>query len=197
MKKKSFIFVLLVSLVLLSGCSAGGSTANEKDSNKEEEKVVTVDTVAIEKDAIVGKVFDSSNPSEAISYTIPSGGGFTVMSVTKHDDLKIGENNFKNCIDFQVYGTVENIKNFASKDAYFAVIDSEGKENTNLSTKVGANGENTSIIIESEDPLTAAKYLIIGGLEPDKNEGSSKLIFEIKWLKLVLRDCFEYWKVII
>lgn len=180
MKRKSFIFVLLVSLVLLSGCSAGGSTVNEKDSNKKEEKVVTVDTIATEKNAIVGKVFDSSNPSEAISYTIPSGGGFTVMSVTKHDDLKIGENNFKNCIDFQVYATVENIKNFASKDAYFAVIDSEGKENTDLSTKVGANGENTSIIIESEDPLTAAKYLIVGGLEPDKNEGSSKLIFEIK-----------------
>lgn len=180
MKRKSLMLVLLVSLVLLMGCSAGETTTTEKDSSKEEKKVETIDTIATEKNAIVGKVFDSSKPSEAISYTMPSGGGFTVLSVTRYDDLKIGENNFKNCIDFQVYATVENTKSFASKDAYFSVIDSEGVEITNLSTKVGANGENASIIIESEEPLTAAKYLIVGGLEPDKNEGSSKLIFEVK-----------------
>lgn len=136
-------------------------------------ELATIDSLSEKLKATIGE----SGPK---TYGLTTGGGFSVVSVTKHDALTIGDNSFANCIDFQVYSTVDSIKKFVEKDAFFRVFDTKGNENTNTTTRVGANGDNASVIIESSQPLADAKFLVVGTFNPDYNNGNRQIIFEIQ-----------------
>ncbi|PKM47894.1 MAG: hypothetical protein CVV01_05250 [Firmicutes bacterium HGW-Firmicutes-6] len=136
-------------------------------------EIITINNLSENLKATIGEMGTKT-------YGVTTGGGFSVMSITRRDTLTIGDNNFANCIDFQVYSTVDSVKKFAEKDAFFRVFDSKGNENTDITTRVGANGDNVSVIIESSQPLSDSKFIVIGPFNPEYNNGNRQVIFEVQ-----------------
>lgn len=174
--KSKFILLLLVLLVVLTGCGTG-SAAEQTNLPVQE---LSLEQLAEQNNAMIYEPFVPYNyETEAIgadgkNYSINA---FSVMGIEKKYSFQAGDTTLNNVIVLQFGGDFESVKAFMENKAYIITIDNDGNESTDISSGVWSDGTNDYMLFYSDSTL--GDFVILGGFSADKNNGYSKVIFEL------------------
>jgi hypothetical protein len=180
--KRRTITVATAMLVLLAAVFAGCvSTTEETTENTTENttgKTMTLSTFAENNNAMVGNIgtayiYDSDSGEDSMS----------IVAITTHEKFKdeaIGNDEYYNAIVIEFTGNGSTAEKLTSK-----VYDEDGNEITNFSARIfgiPATSKNYLMFYtdnSTDTSLTGAKYILIDGFNTNKNNGKSRIVFEL------------------
>ena len=169
---------LMLFAATFTGCASTTQKTTEKTTEQTTEQALTLSTFAEKNNALVGKtgtayIYNSGSVEESMS----------IVSITTHEKFKdeaAGNDEYSNVILIEFTGNGDTAGNLISK-----VYDKGGNEITKFTARIYGipatsknymmfytdNSDNTS--------LTGAKYILIDGFNADKNNGKSRVAFEL------------------
>ena len=115
------------------------------------------------------------------SYALPPSGGFSVENVQFFPEFDVGQELLKNVVAMTVIGDADSIKTYQSEYGTVALFDPQGNTNININSGVYQDKENDKLFMLyfSDEDISNYTYLALGGFEKDKNDGKSRLAYEI------------------
>lgn len=169
---------LVIFASILSGCVSTTEETPENTTENTTEKTMTLSTFAENNNASVGNIgtayiYDSDSGEDTMS----------IVAITTHEKFKdeaIGNDEYNNAIVIEFTGNGSTAEKLTSK-----VYDKDGKEITNSSARIfgiPATSKNYLMFYtdnSTDTSLTGAKYILIDGFNTSKNNGKSKIVFEL------------------
>lgn len=165
-----FCFVLLLSLfvvLVLAVCDP---------KQKVDSTLTPLERMAQKENARVGQLLQNRGTAD--------GGAINIMEIRNHPDgytLNTGKT-LKHAVVIVAVQPLARVREFVREEAYFTLIDANGKKHSAFDawTQSDPTDEGgAEIILESEIDTSPYMYLVIGGYDPERNEGKRKNIFEI------------------
>lgn len=173
---KKLTVLLFTLAIVMSGCSTTtneNATPDPSSSVVESQENVSIETLSEENYARIGE-FDKN-------YALPTSGGFSIYSVKYCPEYDVKKEVLKNVIAVEAYGDYNMLKTFLIDDAYAVIFDEHGNEFDSLNSGVYDDTENDRVymLFYSDEDLSNYEYFLLGGLNADKNDGKTGLIFNI------------------
>ena len=177
LKKKFFIFFgLFLILFTIQNCK------DEKANNGNiTAKPLTIQDIAKKSNSKIGeysRIFrvDKSVRGPKGQYIV-----LNIISIKKYSEFTSNNNKLlKNVIVIENVTPADIVKPFLIQKAFFSLFDEYGNEDININTYVQTGKEFTEIILTSSNNISKIKYVLIGSLDRERNDGKAAKVFEIK-----------------
>ncbi|MHC1685572.1 MAG: hypothetical protein AB6733_22000 [Clostridiaceae bacterium] len=170
--------MLVLLAAVFTGCVSTTENKTENTTDNTTEKTMTLSNFAENNNALVGNIgtayiYDSDSGEDSMS----------IVSITTHEkftDEAIGNDEYSNAIVIEFTGNGSAAGKLTSK-----VYDKDGNEITNFSARIfgiPATSKNYLMFYtdnSTDTSLTGAKYILIDGFNTNKNNGKSRIVFEL------------------
>ncbi|MEA5135680.1 MAG: hypothetical protein VB035_06030 [Candidatus Fimivivens sp.] len=167
---KRIISVFILSILVLSGCgSASSSAAPQASSNVSFD---TIEAAAEGGDARIGE-FEKS-------YSLPPSGGISFQSVEFKPEFDVKTEIIKNAVVIKTTAELSSLQNFLKDKATFVLVSKDAWRTYEITSTTYRDPDTNSIyIILTAEDAQKADYCAIGGFDESKNEGKTRIIFEV------------------
>jgi hypothetical protein len=177
--KKSILFILGLVLIIFIFQTCKDDKVEKKDNNTP--ILLNNQEVALKNNATIGeysKIFrvDKSVKLDNGQYIV-----LNIENIKKYNEYTSNTNQvLKNVIVIDNVTPANITKVFLDQKAFFSLFDEYGNEDIDIESYVQTGKENTEIILTSKNDINKIKYVSIGGLDSETNDGKVKKLFEIK-----------------
>ncbi|MES0490321.1 MAG: hypothetical protein ABUK01_10035 [Leptospirales bacterium] len=106
-----------------------------------------------------------------------------VVNIQKFQEFKTNDNKIlRNAVVIENVTPVNDAREYINTVGFFNLLDDYANSNSDLDWYVQSGKENTEIILSFKEDISKYKYLVIGGMDKETNNGNFTKIFPIKML---------------
>lgn len=108
--------------------------------------------------------------------------GLSVMSVKARNSFTAGNTKIKNAIVIEVWGDYASVKEWMENKAAIESVDKYGNTSSDYSSGIWYDAENDKLycIFYSDNSIKNINYVMLGGFDPDKNNGERAFTFPVE-----------------
>lgn len=158
----------LIGFERLTGISLT-SSSQEPTFTKE----LTIEELAEKENALVGVLLKS--------YFLPPSGGWSLITAHQQSAVTVNNKRIENVVMLEIASDWRSFDQFVEDQGYFTLFTKFGEANSDIEVTIWYKRSTRQLfaILASEKDCSDVAYVLMGGLDPERNDGKHKTIFPV------------------